>query len=203
MHSGQRASPLRRFAIGTALYFTAVLLGLGSAWWVLKKAPWVIQTVRVGTCETSLLAGSANASIYTRGGIAVNALLALGREETMYFFAYQDDEKNRLRSHCSYHVEGVAPKARWWSVTAYADDMYLFDAPNKQYSLNGTTARLDTNGRFAFTTGEYEQPGTHWLPTPGNRGMLLILRVYNPEPELQAAPTSLTPPTIKVLGDCT
>ena len=137
-----------------------------------------------------------------RGEGGIFALLALGREETMYFFAYQDDEKNRLRSHCSYHVEGVAPKARWWSVTAYADDMFLFDAPNKHYSLNGTNARLDANGHFAFTTGGQEQPGIHWLPTPGARGMVLTLRVYNPEPELQAAPASLLPPSIKAIGVC-
>lgn len=85
MHSGQRASPVRRFAIGTALYFTAVLLGLGSAWWVLKKAPWVIQTVRVGTWETSLLAGSANASIYTRGGIAVTPCWLWAAKKRVFF----------------------------------------------------------------------------------------------------------------------
>jgi hypothetical protein len=100
-------------------------------------------------------------------------------------------------------VEGVPPKARWWSETAYADDMYLFEAPNKRYSLNGTTAQLDANGHFAFTTGGQEQPRTHWLPTPGNRGLVLTLRLYNPEPDLQAAPASLNPPTIRALGACT
>lgn len=192
----------RRIGIGFALYAAAVALGLGTAWWVLKKAPWIIHTVRVGAWETSLLAGSADADLYTRGAIAVNALLALGREETMYFIANKDDAGHPLRSSCSYRVEGVPPKARWWSVTAYADDMFLFDAPNKHYSLNGTNARLDANGHFAFTTGGQEQPGIHWLPTPGARGMVLTLRVYNPEPELQAAPASLLPPSIKAIGVC-
>ncbi len=141
--------------------------------------------------------------MYTRASIALNALLALGRDETMYFVAAQDDAGRPLRSNCSYRVEGLPPKARWWSVTAYADDMYLFDAPNKHYSLNGTTAQLDANGRFALTTGGQEQPGVHWLPTPGHRGMVLTLRLYNPEPDLQAAPASLPPPTITALGACT
>lgn len=192
----------QRIGIGLALYGCAVTMGLGSAWWVVKKAPWIVQTVRVGAWETNLLAGSAQADLYTRAAIAANGLLALGRDETMYFIASQDDAGHPLRSRCSYRVEGVPPQARWWSVTAYAGDMFLFDAPNQQYSLNGTTARLDANGHFALTTGGQEQPGTHWLPTPGDRGMVLTLRLYNPEPELQASPTSLHPPTIKAVGVC-
>jgi hypothetical protein len=192
----------QRIGIGFALYGCAVALGLGSAWWVLKKSPWMVQTVQVGAWKGNLLAGSTDADMYTRATIALNALLALGRDETMYFIASEDDAGHALRANCSYRVEGVPPKARWWSVTAYADDMFLFNAPNKQYSLNGTTARLDTNGRFAFTTGQQEQAGTYWIPTPGNRGMVFTLRLYNPEPVLQAAPASLSPPTIKALGAC-
>lgn len=192
----------QRIGIGFSLYAAAVTLGLGSAWWVLKKAPWMMQTVQVGAWKGNLLAGSPDADMYTRSTIALNALLALGRDETMYFIASQDDAGHPLRSNCSYRVEGVPPKARWWSITAYADDMFLFDAPNQHYSLNGTTARLDTDGRFVFTTGGQEQPGTHWLPTPGRRGLVLTLRLYNPEPELQAAPASLVPPSIKAVGAC-
>jgi hypothetical protein len=147
-------------------------------------------------------AGSPDADMYTRASIALNALLALGRDETMYFVATHDDAGHPLRSNCSYRVEGVPPKARWWSVTAYADDMFLFDAPNQHYSLNGTTAKLDDHGHFSFTTGAQERTGTFWLPTPGQRGMLFTLRLYNPEPELQAAPTSLSPPAIQALGVC-
>jgi hypothetical protein len=202
MQSTRTFGRWQRFAVGLSLYAAAVALGLGSAWWVLKKAPWMVQTVQTGAWRGNLLAGSPDADLYTRASIALNALLALGRDETMYFIATHDDAGRPLRAHCSYRVEGAPPKARWWSVTAYADDMFLFDAPNKHYSLNGTTARLDANGRFAFTTGGQEQPGTHWLPTPGNRGLVLTLRLYNPEPELQAAPASLTPPTITSFGVC-
>ena len=203
MQAAPNLSRWQRVFVGIALYGCAVAIGLGSAWWVLKKAPWMMQTIQVGAWKGNLLAGSADADLYTRAAIALNALLALGREETMYFIASRDDAGNPLRSHCSYRVEGVPPKARWWSITVYADDMFLFDAPNKHYSLNGTTARLDANGRFLFTTGGQEQPGTHWLPTPGNRGMVLTLRLYNPEPDLQAAPASLSPPTITASGVCT
>jgi len=140
--------------------------------------------------------------MYTRAYVAANGLLALDRDETMYFVAAHDDAGRPLRSTCSYRIEGVPPKARWWSVTAYADDMFLFDAPNQHYSLNATTAQLDTHGHFALITGPQEQPGAFWLPTPGQRGMVLTLRLYNPQPELQAAPGSLSPPSIHALGAC-
>ena len=160
------------------------------------------QSVKGGAWQSNLRAGSPDADMYTRAFVAANGLLALDRDETMYFVASHDDAGRPLRSACNYRVEGLPPKARWWSVTAYADDMFLFDAPNRHYSLNATTAQLDNHGRFALTTGAQEQPGTFWLPTPGKRGMVLTLRLYNPEPELQAAPGSLSPPSIQALGAC-
>lgn len=195
---------LKRFAIGLSLYIGAVAVGLGSAWWVLKKAPWMSNTVQVGAWRTDLQAGSTDANLYTRASVAVNALLALDRGETMYFVATQDDAGRPLRAHCNYRVVGTPPQARWWSITAYADDMFLFDfdAPNGHHSLNGSTARLDAEGRFVLTAGSKELPGTHWLPTRGDGGLVLTLRLYNPLPGLQAAPATLLAPSITALGAC-
>lgn len=203
MSKKQFPSRARRITVAAVLYVSAVALGLGSAWWVLKKAPWLNPTTEVGVWKTNLRAGSPDANMYARASIAVNALLALGRDETMYFVASADNDGHPLRSNCSYRVTGPAPKARWWSVTAYADDMFLFDAPNKHYSLNGTSARLDTKGAFSLVLGP-KQPTSDdfWVPTLGERGVVLTLRLYNPSPELQANPTSLTAPRIERTGDC-
>lgn len=198
-----KKSRFQRIAIGFALYFSAVAVGLGSAWWVLKNAPWMSTTVSVGAWKANMRAGSPDADMYTRASIALNALLALGRDETMYFIAAQDSDGKPLRSQCTYLIEGTPPQARWWSITAYADDLFLFDAPNRHYSLNGSTAVLNAQGQFVMTTGPAPQGDTFWLPTPGNRGVLLTLRLYNPEPGLQAAPASLVPPTIRSVGACT
>ncbi len=196
-------SRIRKWAIGIALYFGAVLLGLVSAWWVLKRAPWMTTTVSVGAWKTNLLAGSPNADMYTRATIALNALLALGRDETMYFVANEDDSGRQLKSHCTYRIEGTPPQARWWSVTAYAKDLFLFDAPNQQYSLNGTTAVLTAQGKFVLTTGPQASSDGFWLPTPGNTNVMLTLRLYNPSPDLQASPGSLQPPSVRAVGACT
>ena len=192
----------KRITIGALLYLGAVVIGMGSAVAVLKKAPWLNPSVQVGVWSTNLQAGSQDAGMYTRATIALNALLALGRDETMYFVATRDDAGQTLRSQCNYRISGVPPQARWWSITAYADDLFLFDAPNAHYSLNGSTAKLDASGAFALTIGPSEQAGTYWLPTPGQRPVVLTLRLYNPEPALQAAPQTLTAPSVQKIGDC-
>lgn len=195
---------LKQFATTAALYLGAAALGLGSAWWVLKKAPQMQSAVSAGAWKTNLLAGSTDADMYTRASIALNALLALGRSETMYFIATHDDAGQPLRAACSYKVTGTPPAARWWSITAYADDLFLFDAPNQHYSLNGSTAQLDAQGQFALVTGPAQPSDTaFWLPTPSPRkGLVLTLRLYNPEASLQTAPGSLTPPHITRVGEC-
>lgn len=200
--STPQAANRKRWLIGALLYLGAVLVGVGSALLVLKKSPWLNPSVKVGAWRVNLLAGSVNADMYTRASVAVNGLLALGREETMYFVAAHEDNGQALRSNCNYRIRGSAPAARWWSITAYADDMFLFNAPNGHYSLNGDIAKRSAEGRFDFTTGPTEQAGSYWLPTPGKRGMVLTLRLYNPEPALQAAPQSLLAPQIERIGEC-
>ncbi|MDT8991690.1 DUF1214 domain-containing protein [Curvibacter sp. APW13] len=203
MSKKHTSSRVRRILVAMVLYCSAVVIGLGSAWWVMKKAPWLNKTLQVGAWKTNLRAGSADADLYTRASIAVNALLALDRAETMYFVASTDDDGRALRSTCSYRISGTPPKARWWSITAYADDMFLFDAPNKHYSLNGSTAQLDAQGNFTFVLSPSAPKGPEfWVPMVGHSGAVLTLRLYNPSPEMQANPASLSPVRIERQGDC-
>lgn len=187
--------------LGSA-YALAVVVGVGSAWWVLKKAPWVQNHVQVGAWRTNLLAGSQDADAYTRATVALNALLALDRSETMYFIATQDDTGQALRSGCNYRITGAPPAARWWSITAYADDMFLFDVPSGRHSLSGARAQLNPQGEFTLAVGPQESRDMHWIPTTGGRGLVLTLRLYNPAPALQATPAGLKPPRIAAQGAC-
>ena len=189
--------------MAAGIVLAGVALGLGSAWLALKN-PLSAPAQMAGAWRTSVLAGSADADLYTRARIAIGALLALSREETLYYIADHDDAGTPLRSACSYRIEGVPPPARWWSITAYADDFFLFPNAARRYSLNGGTAKLDGAGRFALRTGPAADAAdpTHWLPTPGARGLLLTLRLYNPDSALAAAPGALVAPRIRRVGDC-
>jgi len=181
-----------------------VVLGVGSAWWAIRNGGTAQSLVKVGPWETSLLAGSPNADSYTRARVAVVGLLALGREETVYYVARTDSTGQALRSRCQYQIDGLAPTARWWSLTAYADDHFLFEAPRDRFSLNGATAQLDQRGEFHVLTGPTQPSDATlaWLPTPGDRGLELTLRLYHPLPALRQDPQGLIAPTIKRVGLC-
>ena len=99
-----RYSRVQRLAIGASLYLGALALGMGSAWWVLRKATWSGTLVKVGAWSGSTLTGSPDADMYTRARVALEGLLALGRNETMYYRADTDDSGRPLRSRCSYRV---------------------------------------------------------------------------------------------------
>ncbi len=178
-----------------------LLLGLGLTWLSVKTlAP---TTLAVGPWQLSLLAGSRDADPYTRARVALGGLLALNRSETMYYLAFEDSAGQALRARCQYRITGAPPPARWWSLTAYADDHFLFADPQHRYSVNGAQAVLDAQGRFDIRTGPGQAGAERVdLGTPGQGGMVLALRVYNPEPALQAAPQGLQAPRIERQGDC-
>ncbi|NBW44910.1 MAG: DUF1214 domain-containing protein [Betaproteobacteria bacterium] len=191
-----------------ALLWTVLLgvfLGVGTAWWAIRKGGAAQSLVKVGPWETSLLAGSPTADPYTRARVAVVGLLALGRQETLYYVARTDSSGQALRSRCQYRIDGLAPPTRWWSLTAYADDHFLFEAPQDRFSLNGAVAQLDPRGEFHVMTGPVANPSSAalaWLPTPGDRGLELTLRLYHPLPALQQDPRGLIAPTIERVGLC-
>ncbi len=165
----------------------------------------MIRSVTAGAWHASLLSGSADADIYTRARIALSALVVLNREETIYFLATTADSGETLRANCTYRISGKPPQARWWSITAYARDMYLIPNPQKRYSISSAAAAADSSGRYSFVTGPSQPAGAaNWIPTPGaDRGLVLSLRLYNPAPLIVATPASLNAPSIERVGECT
>jgi hypothetical protein len=192
-----------RLARGLAWSAAGVALGLAGTWLTLKSARATFGQA-AGPWRVSLLAGSPDADLLTRARVAVGGLLALDRRETLYYVAAHDSAGRALRSRCSWRISGRPPPARWWSLTAYADDHFLFEDAARRYSVNSATAVLDAEGRFSVVTGP-SAPAGHtgaWLPTPGDRGLVLTLRAYNPGPALVRDPASLETPRIEPLGDC-
>lgn len=200
---GGRRGRLARRALAAALYVVAAALGLGSAYVTLRRG--ASFGTAVGPWRVSLLAGGAEADAYTRARVALGGLLALNRGETLYYVAEVDSTGEPLRTRCSYRVQGVAPAARWWSITAYADDFFLIPNDEKRYSVDGARAAPDAQGRFAFVTGASRPAvaaAVPWVPTPGDRGLLLTLRLYQPASAVAQDPQRLALPLIERLGAC-
>ncbi len=184
-----------------ALYALAIIIGMGSAWlWLANVGP---SGVDAGVWRVNLLAGSTSADAYTRARIALGALLALDRRETLYYIARSDERGEALRADCRYRLSGPAPAARWWSVTAYDEDFFLFENAARRYSVNGDTAPRDPQGEIVFEVGPEVVTGDPPdLPTRGAGTLLLTLRLYNPALSLQRDPGSLAAPRIEVVGVC-
>ena len=155
-----------------------------------------------GPWRTSKTVGGVNAGHYTRAYVARTALLALNRAETIYFEAAVDDAGRPLRAGCSYDLSGGTIQARWWSITAYADDYYLIPNSAKRYSFTLKTLSPDAAGRFTIALGPTERAGS-WLPT-GDKGggFNLLLRLYNPDGEIATEPGLAKLPAIVRVGEC-
>jgi len=193
---------IRKLAVTLGVVVVAVILALASVWLTLFRAPSSAQGVTVGPWQTSLVTGSVDADIYTRARVAIGGLFALNRSETIYFSALRDDDRKPLRARCSYVVEGRPVAARWWSITAYADDHFLIPNAANRFSYNMGNLKLGPDGSFKVMVSPTEQPG-HWLPTgDGSGGFNLLFRLYNPSPEVAADPGTAQLPSIKPIGAC-
>jgi hypothetical protein len=158
--------------------------------------------VVIGPWQTSLVTGGVDADMYTRNYVAITALLALNRNEAIYFEAQRDDDGRKLSASCNYDVTGGPIQARWWSITAYADDNFLIPNAANRFSYNVRSLPTAPDGYYSIALGPRERPG-NWLPT-GNRGggFNLLLRLYNPDTELAKSPALAKLPSIKRVGEC-
>lgn len=185
------------------LGLAATASGIGWTAWAVKRPDAV--AISAGPWKANLLAGSANADAVTRARVAAGGLLALGKDETLYYVALTDSAGKDLRSRCEYRIEGVKPDARWWSITAYADDFFLFPDVQQRFSINSMTIAMDAQGRFSAFSSPSEKTSDGRVPdllTSGDRGLVFTLRLYNPSDALQSDPGALDAPRIEAVGAC-
>ncbi len=172
----------------------AVLLGLGSAYYSVRHMTGTRSVIQNGAWIADLTAGGADATMYTRARVATVGLLALNRSETIYFTARRDSAGEALDGHCSYRIEGRDPDARWWSLTAYANDNFLIDHPSKRYSVSKNSVVRAADGSFVVrlsTSAEVQ----NWIAT-SIEGFDVTLRLYNPGESVLKDPAAVSLPSI-------
>lgn len=166
----------------TALLLCALLVGVGSALLGVRKQ-FAAGGVRSGSWQTNANIGSSGAGPYLRAGVAIGGLLALNASETIYYTATTDDEGERLSTACQYRIDGREPAARWWSITAYANDDLLIRGSNGRYSVDATSVEKGADGSFVVRVGGEPRAG-NWIstgPPDGGQPFSLTLRLYNPD----------------------
>lgn len=185
--------------LGTLLRFVgsvvlAIALGLGSAYYAARHMPSGAGAVQNGAWGTNLTTGGANADMYTRAFIAMTGLLALNKDETIYYFATKDSAGEKLDGKCSYRIEGADPDARWWSITAYGNDDFLIDSPSHRYAVSKTNVTRAQDGHFVIRVSTVEE-ASNWIASSPD-GFSLTLRLYNPGKLAQENPATTALPSI-------
>ena len=182
------------WAVKAALLFVAgTILGLiATVATVWRGMP---SGVANGPWTTSLAIGSPQSDPYTRAAVALHGLLALKRDETIYFTATSDAAGNSLDGRCVYQITGSDPDTRWWSITAYGADDYLIANPAHRYSVAKTSVARNPNGSFDIQVGGNAN-AANWIPT-GSGPFSLTLRLYNPGPTATLDPQDMALPQLK------
>lgn len=111
--------------------------------------------------------------------ITIFALFALPSQEAVYLFAADDDLGQRLNGSNNYTVTGNIHdiKAEYWSITAYASDLYLIPNSEERYSFNRDDMRTDSAGNFTIYLSQGKS-GPNWLPLRTGEKFQLVLRIY-------------------------
>jgi hypothetical protein len=189
----RRRSPPRPLLLWLAVVLGGVLLGVASAAAILVAG--AVGDVRSGAWTTNLTSGSSETGMHHRARVAVAGLMALSKQEALYWVAFTDDQGAPLTGSCDYRLQGSDVPARWWSITAYGADSYLIPNPAARYSFSKTTVERAADGSFVIHVSSQEQ-GPNWLPVAAGERFDLTARLYNPEPAVYANPERTSLPTI-------
>ncbi|MEL6255254.1 MAG: DUF1214 domain-containing protein [Bacteroidota bacterium] len=138
------------------------------------------------------------ANEYQRALIARVGLFALRESEVLYYALTQDEEGNPLSSDHIYELTGESFDARYWSFTLYGGDDFLIPNQENRFALNEVNMEfedsLKTNYRFHLSKEAY---GKNWIPSGDAQEMSLLLRLYNPSPDIYEHAGEIALPQIK------
>lgn len=197
--SGMKLAPLLIGALlglaggSASAYIAAGMIGPG-----LRLA----GAVDVDGWQSDWTIGSPAANPWTRARIARHGLLALTREEAVYFTKARDDEGKPLSEACSYRVSGGTMPALWWSLTLYDATSYLPKNTDQALSYDMTKALAAGAGdHWSFTIAPQPPLEGAWVSSKAAGNFDLTLRLYKPSPALIAGPETILPaPSIERLS---
>ena len=158
--------------------------------------------INVNGWKSDWTIGSTAANPWTRARVARHGLLALTKEEAVYFTKGLDEDGQRLSEDCTYQVSGGDMPGLWWSVTLYDAASYLPLNQDNALSFDKTkAAAAGSSSGWSFTVAADRPEAGNWVSSQNAGTFDLMLRIYKPTPELIASPEDVLPaPTIKRLS---
>lgn len=150
--------------------------------------------IDVNSWKSDWTIGSAAANPWTRARVARHGLLALTKEEAVYFTTNVDSDGTRLSEECTYEVTGADMPGQWWSITLYDATSYLPLNKDNALSFDKTKAAASGEGDAWSFTVAAEGPETgNWVSSHKAGDFDMTLRIYKPTPDLIADPESVLP----------
>jgi hypothetical protein len=152
--------------------------------------------IRIGAWTTNKLAGSSAANALTRARIAIHGILAMHRQETIYFFASQDDVGNPLTAEHDWEITGRGFDCRWWSFTLYDEEYQLIESLSRRYSVHTDNVAPEADGSYRIVISR-GNPNTNWLACGNAKKLMVTIRLYNPSQAVLDDVTSVKLPSIR------
>ncbi|MFM5918500.1 MAG: DUF1214 domain-containing protein [Novosphingobium sp.] len=195
MAEGKKGSLLA----SAAVVAIGMIAGLASGWFTIsKRATGENYSGWSGNSAT----GSSNADPWTRARVAVTGLLALTKDQAIYFGRKTDDSGKPFNPGCRYRVTGGPLPGKWWSITVYAADNYLPINDDDALSFDATEVKPDAQGQWsAILAPTKPADGSAWASTRNGGDFDITLRIYQPTAAAQADFKSIPMPKVTLL-DC-
>jgi hypothetical protein len=175
-----------------------LLAGAGSGWWSITGG---MGGESYSGWYGSRVTGSSDADPWLRARVAVSGLLALTRDQAIYFTRKTDEHGEALREDCRYRVSGGVLPGKWWSVTVYAADNYLPLNDDQALSFDATEVQSDPQGRWTALLSPTRPDREAWASTRNAGAFDITLRIYQPEKSAQDDYNSVSMPKVTRL-DC-
>lgn len=175
-----------------------LLAGVGSGWMAITGG---MGGENYSGWYGSRVTGSKDAGPWLRARVAVSGLLALTRNQAIYFTRKTDDKGEPFSENCRYRVTGGALPGKWWSVTVYAADNYLPLNDDKALSFDATEVTTDAQGQWSATLSPTRPESGAWASTSKAGNFDITLRIYQPEKAAQDDFASIPMPKVSKI-DC-
>lgn len=115
---------------------------------------------------------------YTRGHIAREAALQLGRSEGLQFVAHADSDGEALDLSCSYRLDGRNPVSSFWTLAAIDANWVNLAAPGSDAALRSSEIARTMDGALRIHVGTALRPG-NWLELAGTGPFSLVMTLYD------------------------
>jgi hypothetical protein len=172
------------------------LLGLVSAQQMIAGTFGIIAQSK-GPWRVWLVAGSPKADPYTRAHFLLAGRLSMGVFETLEYETRVDAGGSRLDADCTYAITGSMAKARWWSLAALPKEgARPIETDPGRHGLVAQRVVYEPDGTFKATLSREPQPG-NWFKPSGSGKLVLLYRLYNPDPALRTAPLTADLPKVE------